>query len=333
MAKGSTGPDLDLETPGPASKRAEGRVALVDLSRGAALVGMAVFHARWDMAWFELTPGLGVGPGWQLFGNVVAAMFLALSGLSLILAQRRGATRGGVFRRLGLLLATAMGVTLATWLVVPGMTIYFGILHCLAVGGALAWPLLRARLPILGVTLAAVFAAPLLPLPGSLQTAASGWLGLGSRLPATLDYRPLFPWAGFILLGVAIGRLTPDQWLVTRRQPNKAASALRWAGRHSLMLYLTHQAVLFPAIWLIALTLGGPPPGRDLAWSHSFERECRTDCLQTGADDKLCAGTCHCTRMRIEAEGVDSGLRLSPAAPEHRQRLAAITQACFGDMR
>jgi uncharacterized membrane protein len=72
-----------------------------------------------------------------------------------------------------------------------------------------------------------------------------------------VDWYPLAPWAGFALLGFAVGqacfpggrrRFSVPQW-------SRQTSPLRLMGRHSLPIYLTHQLVLFPLFWLLVTVL------------------------------------------------------------------------------
>ncbi|HEY8578676.1 MAG TPA: heparan-alpha-glucosaminide N-acetyltransferase domain-containing protein, partial [Beijerinckiaceae bacterium] len=70
---------------------ATARVPLVDAARGAALVGMAIYHFVWDLGFFGLIPrDWPYDPRFVLFGHAVAASFLALVGVSLALAARDG---------------------------------------------------------------------------------------------------------------------------------------------------------------------------------------------------------------------------------------------------
>ena len=89
--------------------------------------------------------------------------------------------------------------------------------------------------------------------------------------PATEDYVPLAPWAGFVAMGIAAGH-----WLVRSGfraiGPLAAAPAwLRWLGRHSLFVYMVHQPILLgrPVARRGALTLRSQPttkPDARLLW-------------------------------------------------------------------
>lgn len=283
---------------------------------------MVVFHARWDLAWLGVVGTDGaVGPAWQAFGNAVAAAFLLLAGASLVLADRRGTGRADALRRLAGLGAVALAITAATALAVPRLIVLCGILHCIAVGCALTLPLLRApRWAAAGVA-CLLFALPLLPLPTGWDGRAAGWFGLGQVVPDSLDYRPLAPWAGFVPLGAALVGGVPERWLAGHAR----VGALRWAGRHSLLVYLTHQAVLYPSVALLAFVLGVRAPAAD--WATTFDRQCCAGCEATGAAPALCRSTCACARRNAVAAGLD---RAGADPAGDHGRLAAVTAACFG---
>ena len=68
--------------------------------------------------------------------------------------------------------------------------------------------------------------------------------------PVTEDYVPLFPWTGVLLIGIAAGH-----WLMRERfgplaPLGRVPAALRWLGRHSLVVYLVHQPLLIGLLWL-----------------------------------------------------------------------------------
>lgn len=305
-----------------ATAAAPDRLGAVDAARGVALAAMVVFHARWDAAWLGLAgEGRSVGSGWQAFGDGVAAVFLLLSGVSLVLADRRGASLRRKLTRLAQLAAVALAITAATWVAVPDLVVTCGIIHCVVLGDALALPLRRAPWRIVVAVACALFALPLLPIPVAWDGPAAAWFGLGAHGLDTLDYRPLAPWAGFVPLGVLVARRLPD----TRLAGGRRWRPLRWMGRHSLFVYLTHQAALYPAVLVLALALGAPEPVPP--WSAAFDRQCRADCQATGADAALCGSTCDCTRR-----GVVGGSALASRDPaSDRARLVALARACFSE--
>ncbi len=74
-----------------------------------------------------------------------------------------------------------------------------------------------------------------------------------------VDYAPLIPFAGVLLLGLAAGKFY--RLPASAAQPSKGGKALAALGRHSLLIYLIHQPVLFGATYAAA-SLTPPQPER-----------------------------------------------------------------------
>jgi uncharacterized membrane protein len=166
------------------------RIWAIDAARGAALAGMAIYHLSWDFAYFGIAPrSLPADPPMRLFSHVVASTFLLLVGVSLALAHSAGINWRGFWRRFAIVAGAAALVTLATRAFAPDEAIYFGILHCIALGGLLALPLISAPPRVALAAAAFTFAAPLLSVSALFDNPALVWLGLSSWIPATLDWR------------------------------------------------------------------------------------------------------------------------------------------------
>ncbi|AZN35197.1 heparan-alpha-glucosaminide N-acetyltransferase [Iodobacter ciconiae] len=219
----------------------QNRKPLPDLLRGVAVVLMVFFHFCFDLAYFgKLAVQTNVEPEWVALRILIVTLFAAVAGFTT-------GDKINPARQLKLL-ACAMAATLGSWLIFPHAVIWFGVLHFFFVAGLLA-PffikqttlnlLLGPSLILLGIYLQ----APLFNHP------ALAWLGMMTYKPITEDYVPLIPWFGVILLGIAAQRLIPTGWMTLGSA--KSLSPIRWIGRHSLIIYLLHQPVLFAALGLI----------------------------------------------------------------------------------
>jgi uncharacterized membrane protein len=233
--------------------RSATRLPAVDLLRGLALAAMAVYHFSWDLEFFGLADlGVTEHPLWIGFARMIAAGFLALVGVGLVLGHGKGVRLRPFLRRLAMIAAAAAAITLASSFADPEGIIWFGILHCIAVSSILG--LLFLRLPVALVILAAALcvAAPALFTSPAFNGLGFVWLGLAEEVQASNDYNPLLPWFGAVLAGIALARLAPpDTW--PPWQPRSfAAHALCLAGRHSLLVYLLHQPILMGLLWSVA---------------------------------------------------------------------------------
>lgn len=243
-----------------------GRITLLDQYRGLALLAMLCYHTLYDLAilfgcrmpWFYTD-------GMRAFQVSIGVSFVFISGVS---AQfSRSPARHGLQ-----IFAVAMGMTLATALVMPSQLIVFGVLHLLGVC-SLLFALIRRfwqRIPwsvgfFLGLGLFILtyyvpdgfLLARLLPLPeGLYQTSWLFWLGLPSSSFSSADYYPLIPWLFLFLCGAAAG-----SWLNKRRTStqnplpgiwtNSCLRPLAWIGRHTLIVYVLHQPIIYGVLMLL----------------------------------------------------------------------------------
>ena len=71
---------------------------------------------------------------------------------------------------------------------------------------------------------------------------------------ATLDYEPLIPWFGVLLVGVALGSVLYAGGVRCRAlerfgEMPRAAAPVVFLGRHSLFVYLIHNPVIFAVLF------------------------------------------------------------------------------------
>lgn len=235
------------------------RIAALDLLRSAALLGMASYHFVYDLQMHGLVPpGFAVQGFFYWHARTVASTFLLLAGLGIWLSHGAGIRWPAFWRRMAKVGGAAALVSVTTYIALPDWWIFFGILHCIALGSLLALPFLR--LPAL-VTLAAgafvVWASYALATP-AMNAPLLRFIGLHTIPTMTVDFEPLFPWFGPILIGLGLGRLGSRfglwNWLARWNAPGWVR-ALGWPGRHSLAVYLLHQPILFGLVGLWAWTV------------------------------------------------------------------------------
>ena len=263
------------------------RCGLLDTVRGLALTSMAAYHLAWDLVyvyhgslpWFTGMPGYV----WQ---QATCWAFILLSGFCAALAERSygaanaAATAGAAVPaaplpharsrradRALVLLGAGLVVTAISFFALPDRPIYFGILTFLgtAVLATLALEGLLRRVParagLAGSLLLFLLLRDLnferLGFEGlRLADLPGGWYRYG--LPGTFfgfqqanlpmaDYYSLLPWLFLFWGGYYACRTLPvlPPWFRRSLEP------FAWAGRHSLLLYLLHQPVLYGllALW------------------------------------------------------------------------------------
>ena len=236
------------------------RYAVLDCIRGFALVNMIAYHAIWDLVYI-----FGVDWSWyrsagaDLRQQAICCTFILLSGFCQPLG-RQSWKRG-----LTVFLAGAV-ITVATLVFMPENRIVFGVLtllgSCMLLAAALK-PLLQ-RCP------AAVGFALCLIVFVLTRFLARGYLGIGSwQLPVpdgwyrnyltaylglpmggfwSTDYFPLIPWAFLFFTGYFLHGLCRTRLSVLQASTVKP---LEWLGRHSLIVYMLHQPLVYGLLMLL----------------------------------------------------------------------------------
>ncbi|MGO4855222.1 heparan-alpha-glucosaminide N-acetyltransferase [Phaeovulum sp. W22_SRMD_FR3] len=238
----------------------------LDLARTAAILGMALYHFTYDLAFFGfIEPHVPFSFGWILEARIVATSFLGLAGASLVLAHGRAIRWRHFLRRFGWLVAAAAAISLSTWFDDPERYVFFGILHCIAAASLIGLVLLR--LPAVLTLAAAVGVLAIwlyLPRVGFDANYLLG-LGLSREVPRSMDFVPLVPWLAPYLAGMGIAQLLRGRARGTANGPaaprpapaaqSRLQRVLAWPGRHSLVIYVVHQPLLLGLTWAAAQLL------------------------------------------------------------------------------
>lgn len=307
------------------------RFAVLDVARGLALAAMIVFHFAFDLDSLGLAAlDVGGDARWRWFARLIAGSFLALSGMSLVIAHAKGVRWAAYFRRLAILAAAALLVTVATWYAMPREFIFFGILHSIAAASVVGLGFLLLPWPVTLICAILVLIAPDFLAGPFFDAPLLRWLGLSTVTPATLDFEPVFPWLSAFLAGMALAQLALPRFAKSttaawhpRHLPGKA---LAFAGRHSLAIYLLHQPVMFGALSLLAqLTLAGTSvPAED----RPFVDACRSVCASRGGEEADCLSYCSCTSGELKKAGIWESVLADKLTPQERGRLNAAMQIC-----
>lgn len=233
----------------------------IDLLRGTAVLMMVLYHLLFDLNFYGILP-VQVDTGfWRYFALTTASLFVLLAGISVTISAARAESKSAgesawPYPRLvrhGLtVLACGLLITLVTYLYLGDLAILFGILHLIGLSILLSLPFLRFRHLNLLVGLLCIWA-------GQLTAGITGplwllWAGIHPADFASVDYTPLLPWFGVVLIGLWCGRML---YPTGRRGFRLTAGAPRLAepilliGRHSLFVYLIHQPILIGILLLI----------------------------------------------------------------------------------
>ncbi len=236
----------------------------VDFIRGTTLMMMITYHLIFDLYYFG-DYGIDANHGvWLILGRSTAILFIAIVGVSLSLSYSRVkdqlsiveivikyVKRGGFIFSLGLL------ITIATYLFLKGEGyVRFGILHLIGLSVILAIPFLRYKyvnLIIGAVSLVIGFYLANFYFDFNWLL----WLGFRPESFNTVDYFPVLPWFGLVLVGIFIGKLLYPEYSRIMKIPdmsrNKPVKFISFIGQNTLVFYLIHQPILILLLYLFGL--------------------------------------------------------------------------------
>lgn len=204
---------------------AKERIVEIDLLRTIAIILMVVYHAAYDLLIFHDRSIDLWGDAWQALRVLTASLFLIVSGVAANFSHRP-------LRRSMTVIASALLISIVTYIYDPQTFIYFGILHCIGLGMLLLIPLKRLKELLIPIgILITLIPSPKPPAP-------------------TLDFYPPAPWLGLMLIGAGLGH-----YLYVRndlRLPIVIHQTLTWPGRHALFIYLVHQPIVLLVLSAIA---------------------------------------------------------------------------------
>lgn len=243
----------------------DSRLWEIDVTRGVAILMMIVFHTVFDLSFFAIFP-VDVATGfWRYFAYATATLFLLVVGISLVISHDRAAVklsglplvRKFVLRGAGIF-ALGLLVTLATWLYLPEGYVIFGILHLIGVSVMLSPLFFRFQTWNIPAGILCVLIGWFLTSRASLPSPPLFLLPLGIHAPAfwSVDYTPLFPWLGAVLIGMGVASFLyagGTRHFTLKPLPDLFVRPLSFLGRHSLVIYLVHQPVI---ILLLAAVTG-----------------------------------------------------------------------------
>ena len=184
------------------NKRTKKHFNILDVTRGFAIALMFIYHFCYDLNYFGyIHENFTQDPFWVNFRSIIVTIFLIVMGMSLYFSSYHGLSKKRFQQRLILLIIYSSLVSLSSWIMFPNAMVFFGILHFITVASLLGLLFIRFGIINLFLGLALIltgqiFSSPLFDQP-LLQ-----WFGLMTKAPFTVDYVPLIPWFGVVLIGM-----------------------------------------------------------------------------------------------------------------------------------
>jgi uncharacterized membrane protein len=224
----------------------------IDFFRGIAIILMIIFHLLWNLDHFNYIE-LDFSKGFMnIFRIIIACMFLGIVGIAISVNKKKKYSK--VILQGLKVFGGGMLITIITFFVFNDFYVRFGILHLIGLGIIIVYPISKLNKYLsLGLGLICLGLGSWL----SNINASNNYflvLGLNNEYLRTLDYYPLFPWLGVILVGVFIGKIfyvkQKRNFKICDFQEKKVIKLVSFLGRHSLVIYLLHQVFLFGGFWV-----------------------------------------------------------------------------------
>lgn len=249
------------------------RAPELDFLRGLALFLMILMHMAYDLRYEFGLPVFSILEKnwfWAFVHPNYLVVFVGVSGICSTFSRNN-------FRRGLKLIAAAAGLTLGTYLVTRFMgiecLIIFNVLALLGIS-ILFYALIQYIEKKFSIRPAVINL--LLGLIGIYITSVGSTIGymdystenllflpVGFAIkntPNLADHMEIFPWMGVFMFGCILGRVcyAEKKSLLPEgaKKLHKIATPFEFMGKHSLIIYLVHQPVVYGLLYLIFLLLG-----------------------------------------------------------------------------
>ncbi|MFO8077478.1 MAG: heparan-alpha-glucosaminide N-acetyltransferase [Thermoplasmatota archaeon] len=228
----------------------------IDAYRGIAIIMMILYHILFDINFLDLYQINLHLPAFRLFLYPIGTSFLLLVGISLTISySKHNKTKTEkevfihVFKRGIKIFFYGLLITFITYLLLGEGYIVFGVLHCIGISILLSYPFLKNKKVIVNLATGVI----LIILGIILRFFVFDfnfllWLGFIPRHFYTLDYFPLLPWFGVVLIGISLGKIfykkNKRSFHINDYSEKSVIFLLSYLGRHSLLIYLFHQPII-----------------------------------------------------------------------------------------
>lgn len=226
----------------------------IDALRGFAVILMVIFNYSFALSFLGIYTLNAGWEYWWLFPRIIAGIFIFLVGISLSISNNRRRQYNHFLKRGLWIFSLGLLATLATWLYIREGFVVFGILHLIGLSIIITPFFFRFKKynALIGLFLF-IFGFYLNSF--SFDFPWLLWLGLVTESFYTVDYFPLLPWFGLLLIGFAAGSRLYSKGKRNFSMPDLPIrlSFLSFLGRRSLLIYVIHQPLLIAVLTLMGI--------------------------------------------------------------------------------
>ena len=236
----------------------------IDNIRAIAMISMIAFHAVWDLVYLY-------GMNWDWYRSDMAFIwqqsicwtFILLSGFCWSFS--RNPLKQGLVVTTGGLIVTAVTLVFSY-----DSRVIFGVLNLIGASILLLIPLKKYfdKIPaMLGFVLTFLlfgftyginnrnlgfFGLKLIELPWYLyKNLFTAFIGFPDPWFYSTDYFSLFPWCFLYFSGYFLHRMWKQGKVPSAKCLNKEIPIITWLGKHSLIIYMLHQPVIYGILEII----------------------------------------------------------------------------------
>lgn len=239
------------------------RYTIPDILRGFALAEMIIYHTLWDIVFiFGINLNWFRGTGAYIWQQSICWIFILLSGFCVNFSLHK-------FKRSLTVIICSAIISVITILALPNSTVRFGVLCLIGFGMLIMIPLDKLFSKVNPIPAAIIFFCLFI----ITKNVPYGFLGFEklniSEVPAILyqndltaflgfppadfyssDYFPLLPWIFLYITGYFIYYIF-KKYNLMHLLSLVSISPLEWLGRHSLIIYMLHQPLIYGVLWII----------------------------------------------------------------------------------
>ncbi len=239
------------------------RYTILDIIRALALIEMIVYHAMWDLVYIY-----GVNIPWYkgeaafIWQQSICWTFILLSGFCWNLGRRK-------LKRGLIVFGCSILISIVTAIFLPNACIMFGILSLIGTAMLVMIPfdkILCKVNPYIGMIVCFVLFIifynvnvgtlgfldwEIAELPKELYANLfTAYLGFPAPSFYSSDYFSVLPWLFLYQTGYFMYRVFKKKdWL--KHLSAISIKPLEWIGRHSLILYMLHQPVVYGVLYVV----------------------------------------------------------------------------------
>ena len=245
----------------PVNKTHFHRFIELDILRGFAIAIMIFYHLLWDLDYFGLVP---LNNSMYQSNRYFPPIFFLLVGICLAISTNKRQTSNERTKRLLIrgswIFTLGMVLTSLTFFIIPDKPILFGALHCIGLSIILSIPFLKFKsyniiFALVIILIGSIVGSFTVENPTILHLAI-GFHQAG-LWDYTIDYFPLLPWFGVILVGIALGNFlytdNKRRFKIPDLSKYKPATIFSWLGQHSLIIYLLHQPIIAGTLFIFVV--------------------------------------------------------------------------------